>query len=104
MPVPAPEALAVALSWSAHLLDGCRERAAATSPRHLLARLDEARRSAAREDGLDATAVIPFATRADSPTFAGLSAREIVEEACSPVHFAAFRLWGWIQVRGDEHG
>src|SRR6185436_4394617 len=61
-----------------------------------LAWLDEERRRAARDAGLDARAVVPFALRHESPSLAGLSVEALLHEASSPVHLAAFRCWAWL--------
>jgi tetratricopeptide (TPR) repeat protein len=92
-----PEALGRAVAWTADLLERWRADCKAPHLIDALGWLDEARRVAARDAGRRDADVIPFAGRADAPSVAGRSAAEVIEEACSPVHLAAFRFWGWFQ-------
>lgn len=62
----------------------------------MLSRLDEGRRAVARAAGLP-NAIVPFAGCANAGSVAGRSPREVIEEACAPVHLAAFRWWGWLE-------
>ena len=56
----------------------------------------EIRRVFARSVELDARAVVPFAALPEALSLKGLSIETLVEEACSPVHLAAFRYWTWL--------
>ncbi len=92
-----PGALAEAVAGTADLL--AQWRAAASSFEDVeiaLEFLDEQRRRFARDAGLDPRAVVPLAARLDAPSLRGLSVEALVEEACSPVHLAAFRYWSWL--------
>jgi hypothetical protein len=96
--VRGPEALGRAVAHTGNLLDAWRSAATGTaSLGEALGWLDEARRAAAREAALREEDVRPLAARADAPSVAGRSVIEIIEEACAPVHLAAFRFWGWFQ-------
>lgn len=96
--VAAADALTEAVTWSAALLGRWRGVAiSAPSIRDALGWLDDARRAAASDAGLPSKAVVPFAACQNAPSIAGKSASEIADEVSSPVHFAAFRLWGWFR-------
>lgn len=56
--------------------------------------LDERRRHAQLNLGLDARHVSPFVSRADAPSIAGMSVASLIAEACQPAQLAAFRFWG----------
>ncbi len=90
-------ALLEAIASTAMLL--ARFRAAASSFEDVKAALeflDEDRRSLASAMRLDPRAVVPFTDHLDAPSLKGFSVEALVEEACSPVHLAAFRYWMWL--------
>jgi CHAT domain-containing protein len=96
--VAAADALTAAVAWSAELLSRWRGVAiSAPSIRDALGWLDNARRAAASDAGLHPGAVVPFAACQNAPSIAGKSASEIADEVNSPIHYAAFRLWGWFR-------
>ncbi|WP_170229869.1 CHAT domain-containing protein [Polyangium fumosum] len=92
-----PGALAEAVASAADLLAQWRAAASSFADVEIaLEFLDEQRRRFARDAGLDPRAVVPLAARLDAPSLRGLSVEALVEEACSPVHLAAFRYWSWL--------
>lgn len=80
------EVAALLARWKreAHLFD---------STRAALAWLDEARRIHAREAGLDAGNVVPFAPYADAPCVGG-DVDALVSVCTSPMQLGTFRWWG----------
>lgn len=96
-PMNGAMALQTAVVGAAELLARWRDAALGMgSLQEALAWLDEERRVFARSLGLDARAVVPFAAQHEVPYLKGLSIEALVEEACSPVHLAAFRYWTWL--------
>jgi tetratricopeptide (TPR) repeat protein len=93
-----PEALGRAVAETAEFLRAWRSAAiGAATMGEALDWLDGARRAAAREAKLPEKDLIPLVARADAPSVVGRSVVEVIEEACAPVHLAAFRFWGWFQ-------
>lgn len=92
-----PVVLAAAVVETARCLADLRAAAGEwTSVQDVLTWLDEARRARARDLGLDARRVVPFAARAQAPGVRGRSVEELLDEVCDPVHLAAARCWGWL--------
>lgn len=92
--VPDPVALGLALrEVSALLTRWKREAPRFDSTWAALAWLDEGRRVHAREMGLDAGEVAPFAAYADAPCV-GVDVPALVSSCTSPMQLGAFRWWG----------
>lgn len=90
-------ALLEAISSTATLLRKFRNAAPSfVDVKMALVFLDEDRRATASAAALDARAIVPFTDHLDAPSLKGLSVEALVEEACNPVHLAAFRYWMWL--------
>lgn len=88
-------ALAEAVAQVRELLREWKQRVGSFADvKTALAYLDERRRHALVSLGLDAKQVIPFASRSDTPSIAGMSVPVLISEASQLVHLSAFRFWG----------
>lgn len=65
-----------------------------TSIQGVLNRIDDARRTFARQKDLPPHAIVPFALLEGRPSLHGTTADELLDEICHPVHLAAIRIWG----------
>ncbi|HEY0093059.1 MAG TPA: hypothetical protein VGB96_01990, partial [Archangium sp.] len=89
-----PEILAESIEHVALALRELPGLPDSSTPREVLAALDELRTLQAEQVLGRPTALARFEAQADSLLLAGLSGAELIDELCQPVHLGAFRWWG----------